>query len=361
LLLVGLSIALLTFGLLRFVGHADAVTPVQHQSMVKVLLCMAAATALLPYLPVLKRFVRYSHDDDPFRKERSRLLRFGIFLLPFLLFHASYWHIGKGVFLSANTEHTLAWSLQYAQFDAWLGVYGAVDWLVTILGNIPVLEQGVFLAYSLTYPLTLGTFFVLSFGVSVRLAREYGLALLLTVLLCAPGWLLFPAIAPHQLTITDRFDDVPAVASLNEHSEPIRSLYTAHQESQWAANVMTWSVFWETSTLREGGLAISCNPSMHVVWVTLMTIYLWRVRRVLGCVAGAYLGVVLVATLLYLQHYLIDLIAGLLVAVLVQCIARRVMVYERSRTNVDVRFWFSPLFVIQDRRDGTTSGARGGT
>lgn len=90
LLLVGLSIALLTFGLLRFVGHADAVTPVQHQSMVKVLLCMAAATALLPYLPVLKRFVRYSHDDDPFRKERSRLLRFGIFLLPFLLFHSSY-------------------------------------------------------------------------------------------------------------------------------------------------------------------------------------------------------------------------------------------------------------------------------
>jgi membrane-associated phospholipid phosphatase len=71
---------------------------------------------------------------------------------------------------------------------------------------------------------------------------------------------------------------------------------------------------WFLQGIYDGDPPRNCFPSLHVATPFLAAFSCWRVHRGVGLVAGLWAGLVAVSTLTTKQHYVADVIAGILLA-----------------------------------------------
>ena len=140
-------------------------------------------------------------------------------------------------------------------------------------------------------------------------------AFFLCPLLSLPFWFAFPATSP--VIAFDRSQDVLEVGSLDlamgeyEPNEALEGFFAYRVEENGAGPITT-------------------IPSMHIAWASVIMYYVVRSWGRLRWVAPVYLAFVYVGSVLTLQHYLVDVLAGVAVAVACVLLARRVPV-QRSQ------------------------------
>lgn len=297
---------------------------------------------LLGMIGVIYRYVeRFS-----IRKTGLGWVAFGCYLG---LFWTLYSHLTTLVFSLVSTNWVATASLWYVQLDASWGVYGWLDTVIAFFVSNSFWYELVAFCYPYTLNFAVMTIFVIAFF-SAPLARQYLLAAFVSILIAAPLWLAFPAIAPYQLSMTDSFIQTQSQAGIAEATKPVAALHAKFADTHWATSVAAYSEYWETET-ESLGHAVSSNPSAHVMWGVLMTVFLWRANRMLGIASFTFTVFQVIGTMLFLQHYLIDLPAGLLVALLSIYISRYLFVFEKEHLSVASKFWFHPFYRLQNARE----------
>jgi membrane-associated phospholipid phosphatase len=72
-------------------------------------------------------------------------------------------------------------------------------------------------------------------------------------------------------------------------------------------------------------------PSLHTSLSTIMAIHWWRTDRRLGIIAAAWTALIVASTVLVKQHYVADLVSGLLLAWGASWLSARILPAERVR------------------------------
>jgi membrane-associated phospholipid phosphatase len=142
------------------------------------------------------------------------------------------------------------------------------------------------------------------FLVRPRLFREAAGVFALVSMLMFAGWLLFPVLSPHDRFIDNVYDlEIPdAVSQYVVSFIPHENI--AEVQDRIRENKNAWSIM-PTSTF----------PSAHIAWAVLFVYYARRLHLWLlaGVVPFALLSSF--GTILFAQHYFIDIPAGIAVAV----------------------------------------------
>ncbi len=184
------------------------------------------------------------------------------------------------------------------------GVFG--NYFFAVLGGIPWPDIVVrFVAFSfnvLSAILILSAFVIAAFRFDVL--RSMIAAFCLSLCVAIPLWAAFPALSPH-----DRYID-------NVYSLPIPApMATSLAGYHPTEAIRNFLVNVRRNKEEVPDLPTSTMPSAHVIWTVVAGYYLWRARRWLAYVALPFLLASTLGTVLFAQHYLIDIPAGLLVAV----------------------------------------------
>jgi len=261
------------------------------------------------------------------------------------IFYLLYSQLVTLLFGLPRSQYVAEMSLWYVALDTRLGVYDVLSaWIAFFLAE-PWLGTLVSATYSYLVYIVLGGVLLVSFY-SARLAREYLLAGFISLIIAVPVWLLFPGIAPYELAVTEAFSTLELDATITEATDPVRSLYDQFAGTRWAKTTAGWAQYWEDET--QGlGHAISVNPSMHIIWGVLLTYYLWRATWWWGTLGLAVALLQAIGTMLYLQHYLIDLPVGLIFGGVAIWVARQLAKRECSSQQFREEFWFWPLLQSQ--------------
>jgi membrane-associated phospholipid phosphatase len=93
----------------------------------------------------------------------------------------------------------------------------------------------------------------------------------------------------------------------------------------------------------EHEFAITTNPSLHVALGMLCVYCAWRISLFFGIALAVYQSFNMLATVLLLQHYVIDVPFGLMVGVVGVLVARQALRYETEHMNVNAEVYFMVL------------------
>jgi hypothetical protein len=227
-----------------------------------------------------------------------------------------------------------------------IGTYGFLAKSIGLVLSIPYAIE--YLDFTYRYTVTVVVvvpFFMALF--SSKVAREYTLSLLVATALCLPFWFALPAVAPLQLATFASVSQFDTFQTLEGKTAVVRDVFTQYQDTKWGSVVVGWDGFWEQTYALGWGLPISCNPSMHIIWGVLLAFYLRKIAKPLGVVGVVFLVSEMIGTVFFLQHYLIDVVFGLLVSVLVICITHKILLFEKKSMRVDSETWFSALTYLE--------------
>ena len=152
-------------------------------------------------------------------------------------------------------------------------------------------------------PSALAVFGAYLFQARHKLFREAAGAFFLSAVVMFAFWIVFPVMSPH-----DRFIDnvyrLPTPASAQSYvdayhpQEEIASFLQRMREDKKGLSVFPTSTF----------------PSAHVVWAVFLMYYSWRVSRWLVFISVPFALFSSVGTVLFAQHYFVDVPAGILVS-----------------------------------------------
>jgi hypothetical protein len=154
--------------------------------------------------------------------------------------------------------------------------------------------------------------------------RQFALSFFVVTFLALPGWYALPAICPDEAyRLNIAHVPIPLDIAL-ETASPI--VHLNHDVARFLAGVEPVE-----SDPANGVFLITCFPSMHVAWGALAAWY--------GCMLYSRLAILLIpwaamnaiAAVVSLQHYAVDAIAGLAVAVVTVLIVRWLMAFEARR------------------------------
>lgn len=136
-----------------------------------------------------------------------------------------------------------------------------------------------------------------------KIFSRYILAMSLTVMIALPLWFFFPANSPQNTYLNNVYNKPidPSIISLVEKYQPNEYLINFHKEIG----------------VKPGSVApISTMPSMHVAWAAIIVYYFFRFKRktlfltlpwfIFSTIGTVYLG----------QHYFIDVLAALPIALM---------------------------------------------
>jgi hypothetical protein len=93
----------------------------------------------------------------------------------------------------------------------------------------------------------------------------------------------------------------------------------------------------------EHEFAITTNPSLHVALGMLCVYCAWRISLFFGIALAIYQSFNMLATVLLLQHYVIDVPFGLMVGVVGVLAARQALLYETEHMDVKAKGYFMAL------------------
>lgn len=146
------------------------------------------------------------------------------------------------------------------------------------------------------------------------LLKEFASAFCFSVLLMFPVWLALPALSPH-----DRFlDNIYRLPVSREIAQVVAAYHPPAEVAAFLGNVRA------SKGALGGVMPTSTFPSAHVAWAVLLGYYLFRARRLAGDIVFPFLLFSSFGTVLLAQHYLVDVPAGIVVAVGAILLARYV-------------------------------------
>lgn len=262
--------------------------------------------------------------------------RFFIFFGFLGLYFATYTMVPALVFSIASVNRTTEVSLWYYALDQVIGVYRVLPSIIDSILSIPWLYHLLDVVYTQTALLLILFMFCIAFFSVVETYR-YLAAISVAMFIAIPVWLVFPALAPLQLATTDSLGS----EVVYQNTTAVRVLFADRSQTVWGESTDTWVQFWEEEVYEAGyGLAVSSNPSMHMAWALLILMFARRISRWLALVAGVLVLLEGVATIVFLQHYLIDIPCGLLVGAVSVWLVDRYIVVLDNRLQY---FWFGPI------------------
>ncbi len=156
------------------------------------------------------------------------------------------------------------------------------------------------------------------------LFRQFAAAFFVSTLLSFPGWLLTPALSPH-----DRFIDNVYQRSL---SSEIAAALDRYKPSPAVARFLA-DVRQSKDRELGGVMPTSTMPSAHVAWAVLLVYYGWRALPLISLLTIPLAILSTLGTVLLAQHYAIDIPAGVVVALLGIAIARRIALLEHRAAS----------------------------
>ena len=162
-------------------------------------------------------------------------------------------------------------------------------------------------------PSVLAVFGAYLFQARQKLFREAAGAFFLSAVLMFALWIVFPVMSPHDRFI-DNVRRLPIPASVQSYvdayhpQEEIVSFLQRMREDKQGLSIFPTSTF----------------PSAHVAWAVFLVYYSWRVRRWLILVSLPFAILSSLGTVLFAQHYFVDIPAGIGVAFLSIAVARHV-------------------------------------
>jgi len=246
----------------------------------------------------------------------------------------------SSVFASVNGEYAISVSSWYLALDVQMGVYRFLDTCIAIVLNTPYAVEFFGFFYSNTMIVVAGLVFLFAFH-SKKLAREYMFALVIASVVSTPFWLLLPAIAPVQLATYESVAVYDTAGVLSGQTAVVMELFTKYENTNWAAVVTGWDDFWRQVYDFGWGFPVSCNPSMHIIWGVLVAFYARKIHWFFGAAGIFFLVAEGVGTMLFLQHYLIDIGFGFIIAALVIVLTQKLLTFEKRYLSVNTDAWFS--------------------
>jgi membrane-associated phospholipid phosphatase len=173
--------------------------------------------------------------------------------------------------------------------------------------------------------------------------RHYCLAFIACVLLAFPGWYAIPAITPDEAY---RLNKPRAVIPLDISMELTAPIYHLNPDvAKFLRGVEP-----HESAPSQGIYLVTSLPSMHVAWGMLAVWFgckLWR-RSVLFLAPWGALNAI--AAVFTLQHYAIDVIAGMVVTVLAVLLVQGLLTLEARRGLSPPKGYEIAGFILSDLR-----------
>lgn len=260
---------------------------------------------------------------------------FGSYIGLFITFYSILISV---VFSLADIDWVVPVSLWYISFDSALGVHKGLELLIEFVLAHPFLYEVIRFCYAYTANMMAIGFLVLCIF-SARLLRSYLLAMFVSLILASVIWIISPAMAPHQLAVFDKTSDSVYAEEIKKQTASVMQFVANNEGTQWEDQVVRYDEYWEDAT-RNYGYPISSNPSMHIIWGVLLIYFMCRVHYILGCLASLFVFFEAIGTMLFLQHYLLDIPVGIVVGLIAIYISKKLVMYEKEDTNVDTGFWF---------------------
>lgn len=172
-------------------------------------------------------------------------------------------------------------------------------------GVFSFLSSALIYAYN-SLTLVLGFVFLLALFKNGGLFYKMALAFALTTFLSLPFWYALPALTPLN-GYTDNILRAPIPA-------PIKRYVSSYQYSAPLAAYLAWPRSFQKDYGKQFFDATTI-PSMHVAWATVALYFGIQALPVLGLVLIPYFILNFIGAIYTLQHYAVDTIAGMLVAV----------------------------------------------
>lgn len=149
---------------------------------------------------------------------------------------------------------------------------------------------------------------------------------ILTILIGLGSWFLFPATSPLDSYIDRKPEPLynSEINSVMENYEPSANTVKFFNETREARSSLGEKL-WNTSI-----------PSMHIVWTVIVVYSSFLVFKPLLILSVPYLILNSIATVLTLQHYMVDILAGILLAAFV------IFIVEKTNYLKKIKI-FNPL------------------
>ncbi|MBP9760380.1 MAG: phosphatase PAP2 family protein [Candidatus Pacebacteria bacterium] len=311
----------------------------------KILLLSLFSHIAIFCMQMFRTYTRNTHPEDRVKKILWNVtygtLGFLFFLAILFLQNIAV----KQLFMGADPVYTEYMSFQHIQIDPVLQVSSVLQHLVSFFTTHDLLLWYVYFTYTALLFFVLIAMFVLPIY-SLRVGREYVLALYIAMLLSLPLWLMLPTVGPVQLAISNIFPHESGYVA-DPVLVPLRSVYEENKDTVWGGYVTEMVNMWNRITKEGRGYAVSNNPSMHVIWGIILTFYLARVNYFLGVSMGIFTIGEIMGTLVFLQHYTIDLVTGVGVAYLTIALAHRLLHFEETHMHVNTDKWFVSVHKIR--------------
>ena len=214
------------------------------------------------------------------------------------------------VVLRAQVPKIVFFSQAFLQIDKMVfGTY-VPFWFQSSSNNIKFLFDALSLPIIIVYgslAFLLGILLFLLFVFKPRYFYKAIMSFFIMFLIGLPLWFFFPAVSPHDAYI-DNVLYVPAPqylqATLSEyHPNPHLQLYLT-------------SVSALSGEGEEQFFAITTMPSMHIAWASLILFFGIILWRPLAFVLVPYFLLNAIATVYLLQHYAVDIPAGIIVGII---------------------------------------------
>ena len=238
---------------------------------------------------------------------------------------------------SHSAQEVALFSAYFTQLDSSLLGEGGIANLLRFSNQYPLFQSVAAVAYDLLVFIS-GTVLMLSFLHSIKLFRTFLIGFFLLFILAIPLWYTMPAVSPTQFLLEGVTGEViseplQVVAIKLDQELPMT---TATYQTVYARLVDAWQGKMLVLN-QEQEFAITTNPSLHVALGILCVYFAWRMSWLLGVVLTVYQAINMFATMLLLQHYVIDIPFGVLVGVLAVLIARQALLFEAEYMQVQTK------------------------
>ncbi|MDP3962745.1 MAG: phosphatase PAP2 family protein [bacterium] len=210
------------------------------------------------------------------------------------------------IYLSANPERVIYWSETFMRSDYKLfGTYPTF-WLYK--HGFSWVERPIVYTYQyLAFIISLWVIF-LAFYKKGAFLSKFIKQFFIAFVICFPIWIIFPAISPADMFLANKFNrPIPETVAISLNDGP-PSRFTN-------VSVVRFMRMWAM----ENKLAISTFPSMHAIWGMLLA---YSIIQILKKKPYKWFAITLattniIGTVYIFQHYAVDILAGIAIAIII--------------------------------------------
>lgn len=238
------------------------------------------------------------------------------------------------LFNSADIIKTGVISIFLMRLDHFIfGVYP--PFFLNDLINSNFISYIVLKSYLLLIPGFMTTFAFLFFY-SKQTLRKLVLGFFISINIGFLFWIILPSIAPSSMFLDNILKaDIP----LDIQSKVLETNFTSYEKE----NLKKLHTYWVGDT--GSSIAVSTFPSMHAAWGVILVLVLVELFPVTGFVLFPWLILELVGTVYSFQHYAVDVIFGIFIALVTLRIINWLLKNE-ERYFIDKYKWFLSLEIL---------------